>query len=420
MTILNLSNRVLVTFAGCLIATLPTECLADGPTWNGWLGPNRDGWVTDFVAPSIWPEELTQEWELEVGEGYGSPLVNNGRVYQHARQGENEVLICADLTSGKELWKSQLAVPFKMGGGGEWHGKGPKSSPALANGRIFTFSINGVLVAWDENSGDQLWKKDYSSEFKGLKTPYWGMSISPLVIDERVIAHFGNDDQGFLAALDVESGKEIWRSGKDGADYSSPLFHTIDGVPQIVEWNHNGLAGIAPETGKRLWFFSLPHIGSDQNMPTPAILNGVILVGGENRGVRAVQPKLENGTWKATELWHQKDVALDMSSAVVNGEFLYGFSHYDKGRLFCLNPTDGKIQWKGPGRTGQNVTFLAFPGHLAALIDNGELRILEASAGSYRVIKTYQVSETPTWAPPVLLQDGLLVKARTNLSYLKF
>lgn len=96
--------------------------------------------------------------------------------------------------------------------------------------------------------------------------------------------------------------------------------------------------------------------------------------------------------------------------------FLYGFSHYDSGRLFCLDPKTGEVLWTGPPRTGQNVMFLSAPTHIAALINSGELRILNASPGEYRVIASYRVAADDTWAPPVLLNDGFLVKDLQHLT----
>ena len=114
--------------------------------------------------------------------------------------------------------------------------------------------------------------------------------------------------------------------------------------------------------------------------------------------------------------WSQKQVALDMSSAVMNGDFLYGFSHYGKGRLFCLDPKTGKVQWQGPGRTGRNVAFLAIPGYVVALINDGELQIIAASGDGFKKVASYRVAESPTWAPPVLLEKGILVKDAKTLT----
>lgn len=397
-----------------VVSALPNLHGADD-YWPGWLGPKRDGWVSNFKPPTRWPEKLQRAWQVEVGTGYGSPLVAGGRVFQHARQGEDEVLWCLDLKTGDVRWRKSYEAPFKIGGGGEFHGKGPKSCPVLADGRVFTMSIAGVLSAWDAESGESLWRRDYGSRFK-KSHPYWGTATSPIVDGQRVVVHFGTDEEGVLVALDAATGDEVWSLGKDGPSYSSPLVVEIQGMRQIVEWNHNAVVGVEAESGRLLWKHPFPHVGTDQNMPTPAFHKGRVLVGGENRGIRSLEPQRKGDVWTVKQRWHQKKVALDMSSAVVNGELLYGFSHYDRGRLFCLDPESGEVLWEGPPRTGNNVMFLAMPGYVAALINDGDLQIIAAKGEQFEKVASWRVAQTPTWAPPVLLQRGFLVKDTQKLT----
>lgn len=420
------TTRFLISLVSCLLAphaqfhaddavATSKNATRSAKGWTGWLGPDRNGWAPDFQPPAVWPKSLKKVWSVEVGTGYGSPLVVGNRVFQHARQGTEEVVLCFDRASGRTVGRSAFRLPFKAAGGGEYHGNGPKSCPVYAGGRLFTMSINGTLSAWDASSGKGLWRRNYDEDF-GKSHPNWGASTSPIVDGQRVIVHFGTDQKGALVALDVATGKQIWKHGKDGPSYSSPLLAEFDGVKQVVEWNHRALVGVESKTGKFLWEFPFPHVGSDQNMPTPTIHNGRILLGGENRGIYSIRPRLKGETWTATDQWHQKKVALDMSSAVINGDYLYGFSHYDSGRLFCLDPKTGDVLWTGPPRTGRNVMFLSSPGIVTALINKGELRFLSASPKQYKTIATYRVAEDHTWAPPVLLRDSLLIKDRNHLT----
>ena len=406
-----LRSILVILVSLCTVSTAVAEDF-----WPGWLGPERNGWVKGFTPPSRWPAELTRGWQRDVGTGYGSPLVSGGRVYLHARQGEEEVAWCLDLKTGDVIWREAYPAPFKIGGGGEYHGKGPKSCPVLADGRLFTMSISGTLAAWDAASGKLLWRRNYDNQFT-KSHPYWGASTSPIVDGKHVIVHFGTDEQGALVALDVASGKQAWSLGKAGASYSSPLVVEIDKVRQVVEWNHQALVGVEITSGRLLWEHPFPHIGSDQNMPTPVFHNGHVLLGGENRGIHCLQPRLTGEKWTVKENWHQEKLALDMSTAVINGDLLYGFSHYDSGRLFCLDPRSGEILWQGPPRTGRNVMFLSIPGYVVALVDSGELQIVAASGREYKKIASYRVAEGGTWAPPVLLEKGLLVKDVKTLTF---
>jgi outer membrane protein assembly factor BamB len=326
------------------------------------------------------------------------------------------VVWCLDLKTGAVKWRKSYATPFKIGGGAERHGKGPKSSPTIADGRVFVMSITGTLSAWDADSGKLLWRKNFNSRFQ-KSHPFWGSANSPIVDGDHVIAHFGNDKEGVLAALDVATGKVVWTQGKDGTCYSSPLLVEHKGVRQIIEWNHRALVGVESKTGKLLWEHPFPHLTHNQNMPTPSFFNGQVLLGGENRGVHGLEPQLKNGKWTVKQHWSQRAVALDMSSAVVNDGLLYGFSHFGRGRFFCLDPKSGQILWQGPERTGENVMFLSIPGHVLALINHGELRVIAARRDRYEQVASWRVAKGGTWAPPVLLQNGILTKDTETLTF---
>ena len=401
--------------------TLHSSLFASDVIWPGWLGPNRDGRVKYFEPPSEWPKHVKQSWSLQVGEGSSMPVVADGRVYQHAREGGEEVVWCVDLKTGDVLWRKSYRVPYRIPNPGGRHGNGPLSNPALADGRLFTLSVTGILSAWATDSGKLLWRRGYANRFR-RSHPDWGHSTSPLVDGEQVVVHFGSDDAGVLVALDVATGDEVWTEGEDGACHASPIIVELHGVRQIVEWNDEAVVGVESHTGRRLWSYYLPHRGSNQNSPTPVFHEGRFLVGGENRGIRSLEPKLENGKWRVEENWHQRKVSLNMASAVMSGDSLYGLSHLKRGQFFRLDPETGNIIWFGPPRMGEYATFLTIPGHIVALKDDGTLEIIPADEDSYRSVASYKVANSPTWAAPVLLTDGVLIKDRTKLykwSFLK-
>ena len=392
-----------------------SQSRAEEIQWNGFLGPERNGWVSYFKPPKMWPQSLKRKWQVKVGEGYGTPLIANGLVFQHAREGDSEVVWCLNLENGKMKWQQRYSAPFKIGGGGEYHGKGPKACPVYADGRLFTVSISGTMSGWDAASGKLLWTRNFDDQF-GKSHPYWGATSSPIVAEDKVILHFGTDDEGALVALDVKSGEPVWSTSRDGASYSSPLVIELEGVKQVIQWTHNALLGVELSTGQRLWSHPFPHVGHNQNMPTPCVHEGNVLIGGENRGLYSLKPHRVNGKWVVRENWFQEQVAFDMSSAVMNGDRLFGMSHYKSGQLVCVDAASGKVVWSGPPRVGANVTFLSVQGAVLALRDNGVLQILAPSADQYKLIAEYETSNTASWAPPTLTEDGVLVKGAELLS----
>ncbi len=392
-----------------LILTNQLARSANTVSWPGWLGPERSGWVDHAIPPDQWPEKLSEIWEVEVGEGYATTLVRGDRLYHHARQGDDEVVWCLDLRTGQTLWRKHYPVAFTPGGGGTFHGKGPKSSPVLSGDRLITLSITGILSAWDTQSGDLLWREDFRDRFS-KNQPYWGVSTSPLAEGDLVIVQAGNDEAGALIALHAADGKERWRHGNEPTSYSSPIAVEIDGVRQIIQFADPGLAGIDSKTGKKLWSYAFPQRRNVQNTATPNFYKGRLIIGGEDRGMRCVEPKKVGETWQAKEIWSQDEVSLDMSTTVVNEDAVYGFSHRKRGQFFCLNPDTGKVWWKGDGRAGKNVAFLAVPQHVLAMVDDGELQVLKASKEGYEKLRSYEMADSPTWSPPVLLKDKLLIK----------
>ncbi|MGJ8696812.1 MAG: PQQ-binding-like beta-propeller repeat protein [Verrucomicrobiaceae bacterium] len=392
---------------------------AEGPSWTGWRGANRDAKVEGFVAPKEWPEELEKIWTSEVGDGYATPLVVGERVFQHAREGGKEVVLCLNLKNGEELWRSEVGVEFEAGRGGERHGLGPKSTPTIADGRVFTLSITGVLSAWSSEDGKLLWRRDFQERFEKAH-PYWGTATSPIVDGGRIFVHTGSCEEGALFCLDVTSGKDIWVNEEHAHCYSSPLIETIDGVRQLVEFNHAGLCGIDLADGRVLWNHSFPHHGNNQNTPTPVRHEDLFIVGGENRGMFAVRPKKEGGEWSVERVWRHRDVSFDMSSPVMNGGLIYGFSEFKMGRICCLDPKTGKVLWEGDPRMGKNGQFLSLPGYVLALTDQGLLRVLRGNDEKYEVVRTYRLAEDDTWTAPALVGDVLLSKAGDHLTAWRF
>ncbi len=404
-------SLLLVTSLAISVATASSDI-----SWPEWRGPDRDARVDYFDPPAEWPRSARSAWKLSVGNSSGSPLVSNGRAYLNARQGGAEIVRCIDLETGEIIWNQSVPIRYRIQSPGERFGSGPNSTPALADNRLFTLSVTGILSAWDASSGDLLWRRDYADRFRQTH-PAWGHSTSPLVIGDTVVVHFGGAQAGVLAALNVETGNEVWTEGEDGISHASPILVELHGVQQIVEWNHESVVGVESQTGRRLWDYPLPHQGSNQNSPTPVHHEGRIIIGGENRGIRSLEPRLQNGKWSVEEVWHQRRVSLNMASAVIGDDgSLYGLSHFRQGLFFRLDPETGEILWLGPSRTGEYATFLTIPGFVVALRDDGRLEVIPTNQSEYRTVATYEVSNRPTWTAPVLLNDGFLIKDHSTLA----
>lgn len=180
MRIAGLSNIVM---SGCLVLISATSAFAQD--WPQWRGVNRDGKVTGFTAPQNWPNELTEKWKVTVGTGDATPALVGGKLYVFVRQDTNEVTLCLDAGSGKELWKDEYEAQA-VGGAASRH-PGPRSSPAVADGKVVTLGVGGVLSCLDAATGEVVWRKDPFPKV----VPTFFTATSPIILDGMAVAHLG-------------------------------------------------------------------------------------------------------------------------------------------------------------------------------------------------------------------------------------
>ena len=386
------------------IAALVASVHAQAPReWSQWRGSSRDG-VAAFAAPAAWPAALTKRWEVAVGSGHSSPVISGDRVIVHTRQGEREVTRALDLKTGKELWRSDYAAPYTMNSAARAHGPGPKSTPAVANGRVFTFGISGILSAHELASGKVLWRTDAPPA-----PPEFGTAMSPIVDGSLVIVHVGADDQGALTAFDVASGTPRWRWTGDGPGYASPVLADIHGTRQLVTQSENALIGVDVASGQLLW--RLPFRTSfDQNSVTPVVTKDVVIFSGLDSGTAAVRLVRKGSAWTPEPLWKNDQISMYMSSPVVVGSALYGLSHRNRGQFFAIDIASGRTLWTTPGREGENASIIAAEDLLLLSTTNAELIVARAASDKFAEVKRYSTASSAVWAHPALAGNTILVK----------
>lgn len=397
--------------AAALLACSSTSFAQDFPQWRG---PNRDGVVAGFTAPASWPAQLKQKWKIQVGEGHASPVVVGQRVYLISRAGENEVVRAVDLATGKQLWQDTYPVAYQMNPAAMGHGKGPKATPVISNGKLYTFGITGTLSAYDTANGKLLWRKEYKPQF-GNKEPDFGTAMSPLVDRGVVYVHAGGSGNGALLALDANSGAEKWRWNGDGPGYASPIAVDALGKRLIVTQSQQNIVGLWADNGTLLWKipFETAYV---QNIVTPLQYKDLLIFSGLDKGVFAIRLAYTNNQWQANQVWLNKEVSMYMNSPVLVGDTLVGMSHKNKGQYFALDPNTGKTLWTSDPRQGDNAALLTANGLVYSLDTDANLKITRATAKGLQPVKSYTVAESATWAHPALTGKLLVVKDAGTLA----
>lgn len=376
--------------------------------WPQWRGPKRDGVAKSF--PQVWPEKLPSAWRVEVGEGYSGPVMDEARVYVHARQGDSEVVRALDRQTGREVWKQSYPVSVTVDSAAASTGLGPKATPCLADGRLYTFGLSGILTCFTADQGRVVWRQTFDRFRK--RWPLYGASTSPLIYDGLCIIWAGGPDAGAMYALDAKTGQQRWANPLDGPGYASPIVVTVGGQLQLITQSQRFLVALDSKTGRELWKQQFVT-GYDQNSVTPLVVNDLLIYSGYQKSLYA--GKLAKGR-PVTPSWELREHPLYMSSPVVVDDTLYGVSMKSGATLVAVNLADGQVLWQRERVDGSEYASLTVAGRVLLLLNTaGEATVLAHDRQQFRPLRTYQLGESSTWAHPALAADVLITKDKTHV-----
>ena len=381
-------------------AALPTDVAVakTGPEWPGFRGPGRDSVIPGVRIETDWsaspPVEL---WRRPIGPGWSSFAVHGDLLYTQEQHGDDEVVSCYDATTGDPVWRHRYAARFW-----EAHaGPGPRGTPSLSDGRVYTLGATGILNVLDAGDGTMVWTRDAASD-TDVVMPYWGLASSPLVVDDVVIVAVA----GQLAAYDLDTGEPRWFTQDGGDGYSSPHLLSIGGVAQVVLLNKAGVTSVAPADGALLWEHSWP---GEARIVQPALTaDGDLLIGtGDGIGMRRIAVARGAGGWTTEERWTSTRLKPEFNDFVVHEGHAFGF---DGTILACIDVDDGERKWKG-GRYGSGqLVLLADQDVLLVVSEKGELALVAASPDQFEELARFPAVAGKTWNHPALVDDVLLVR----------
>jgi outer membrane protein assembly factor BamB len=407
-------RRSAIVLAGIIVVSLGSAVLGQGQgsEWPQWRGPNRDGVLTSFKEPATWPEQLTRRWKIEVGTGYATPLIAGNRIYIFSRQGEEEVMQALDADSGKSLWRTAYPTTFTMNSAAVRHNAGPKSTPVLFNGRLYSIGMTGTVTAFDAASGKQLWQKPGTAALMPMYTTH---SFSPIVERGLVIFHVGGHDKGALTAYDVNTGEVKWSWAGDGPGYGSPMMAEFGGIRQLVTNTQGKLIGIDAASGALLW--EHPFESSNfTNSLTPTVVGQTVMLSNNTKPATAISITRQNNKWLTATAWENPDGQSRMTNTVVFGDAIFGLSVRNMGQYYALDPKTGKTLWISEPRQAGNASLLRSGNTVLSLEDDGELVVFRKNGAGFEAVKRYKVADSETWAAPSISGNRIFVKDVSSLT----
>ena len=387
-----------------------TDSTTDGavsapPYWTDFRGPERDGHYRQRPILTSWPERpLTPMWKQPVGGGYASFTAAHGRIFTIEQRGGQEVVAAYDLRSGRELWTHGWAAAFREGMGGD----GPRATPTWHEGRLYALGATGELHALDDRRGRLLWRANILED-AGTTNREWGISGSPLIVDDTVVVLPGGPGGHSVAAYDRRTGARRWSALDDRQSYASPMLATIAGVRQILVFSESRLMGLTTDGGL-LWEFPWRTGGASSiNASQPIVLgNRVFISTGYGTGAAMVEVRREEDRLAVRELWRTIRMKNQFTSSVHHEGFIYGL---DENILACIDAATGELKWKA-GRYGYGQVVLA-AGHLIVISDAGDLALVRATPERHVEIARFPALEGRSWNHPAIV-DGILLIRNSN------
>ncbi len=372
-----------------------------GYDWPGFRGPGRNGVIPGVRIETDWSRSPPVElWRRPIGPGVSSFAVSGDLLYTQEQRGDDEVVACYRVSTGEPVWKHRDEARF-------WDshvGAGPRATPALGDGRVYTLGATGILNALDARDGTVVWSRNAALDTDS-EAPQFGFTSSPLVVGDVVIVHTGR-----LVAYDLATGDPRWFGPDVGRSYSSPHRLTIDGVEQILLLRGDGVTSVAAGDGTLLWEHPLPG-----GIAQPAVTsNGDVLISASGTiGTRRIAVAREASGWTLEERWTSMGLKPSFSAFVVHQGHAFGF---DGNILASIDLSDGSRKWKG-GRYGAGqLVLLPDQDLLLVLSEKGELALVEATPDRFKELARFPAIEGKSWSQPALVGDVLLVRSRQEMA----
>ena len=338
--------RLLTAFLTLLTASVGGTATAED--WPCWRGPHRDGISRETGLLKQWPPGGPRQlWRAELSGGFSSVVVADGRLFTQTKEGNQEVVVCLDAATGKDLWRYRYdcdytAYPTFTGGGRPQARTGPRATPTVEGDRVYTLGATGILLCLEARTGKKVWQQDLL-QLAGIKCPTHGYNGSPLIVGEKLFVSLGGPNGKALAALNTRDGSVIWQALDEPMGQASAVWAEGTGAPQVIFFTGTAAVGVSPDDGKLLWRYPW-KTQFNLNIATPIYADGKVFVS-SNYGTGGAVFRLTDRDEPET-VWKAKSMQNHISTSVLFRGQLYGFS---EDRLRCVDFETGKVLWDRTG-----------------------------------------------------------------------
>jgi outer membrane protein assembly factor BamB len=403
--------------AGSVNRAVPDSVDLSGkrPTnWAEYRGPHRDGVV---VGP-----ELVRDWKTTpprtvwakrlIGDGHSAFVVVDKVLFTMEQRQQNEAVTCYDAATGQQIWAFEYPAFFDDRAGD----KGPRATPAVADGEIFAFGATGMLMCLDARTGKAKWGPiDMLADNANVQ---WGMSGSPLIFEDLVIVNVGvqksGAPNGTLVAFERENGSVRWSSGTANAGYSSPQVSTVAGKTQILLFDGEGLSGYDPANkGQQLWRFDW-KTNPPVNVGQPLVIDGnrIFISSGYGMGCTLLEVAEANGAWSVKPLWKNKQLSCKFTNPVYYEGHIYGLHNGDM--LVCIDAKTGERKWSG--KKYGNGQLLLCKDLLVIQSESGPVALIEANPSQALEHGRIDAFDERSWNVPAMADGKLYIRNNREMA----
>lgn len=382
--------------------------------WPQLLGPQRDGIYLGSPIAKAWPKEGPPAvWKREVGPGFAGPAVSGERLILFHRQEDRAVVECLDARTGTPLWKAGYVTDYRDDFGFD---EGPRATPTIADGRVFTFGAEGRLSCWKLETGAPLWNVDAVKNF-GSQKGFFGRAASPWVEGDLVIFMPGGHDGAGVVALEVATGKVRWKATGDEASYASPTGATIHGRRIIFALTREALVALQPVDGQVIFRHPWrPRGSATVSAATPLVVEDMIFLSASYGAGASLLRFQERGP---EEIWSRDDALSNhYATSVHHGGFLYGWhGRQEQGcELRCVELKTGNVRWSEDGLKAGSVMLVG--GELLVLTERGLLIRARATPEGFKPTARVQILPSDVRAFPALADGFLFARSKAQLTCL--